>query len=212
MFNITGTARRYLLMKDVGWGEYIAMLDGVPGPTRLTFDAGQLEFETLSPEHQRHKTSLFQLINILTEELDLPLRCFGSMTMKREDLAKGFEPDECFYIQNEGRVAGMDRYDPAIHPAPDLVVEVDVTHRSIDRQAICAAMCVPDFWRFDGRVLRFFALTADGDYRRAERSPTFPTIPADDLARFARRDEQAEDNRWKRAFREWVRGRLRPNM
>ena len=112
-----------------------------------------------------------------------------------------------FLIQNEARVAGMGRFDPAIHPTPDLVVEVDVTHRSIDRRAICAAMGVPEFWRFDGSDLRFFALTADGTYRRVERSPSFPMIPADDLARFARRDEQAEDNRWKRVFRAWVRGR-----
>ena len=171
------------------------MLDGVPGPARLAFDVGQLEFETLSPEHQRHKTSLFQLINILTEEQGLPLRCFGSMTPKRENLAKGFEPDACFYIQNEARVAGMGRFDPAIHPTPDLVVEVDVTHRSIDRRAICAAMDVPEFWRFDGHEIRFFALMADGNYRRVERSPSFTTIAADDLAHFDRRDEQAEDNR-----------------
>ena len=100
-----------------------------------------------------------------------------------------------FLIQNEARVAGMGRFDPAIHLAPHLVVEVDVTHRSIDRRAICAAMGVPEFWRFDGREIRFFAIMADGNYRRVERSPSFPTIPADNLARFDRRDEQAEDNR-----------------
>ena len=147
------------LIDSVDWLDYENMLAAAgPGPTRYTFDRGRLEMTILPSEHQRFKTSVFQLINILTEELELTLRCFGSMTLKRENLQKGFEPDECFYIQNEFRVAGMNRFDPAIHPAPALVVEVDVTHRSIDHQAICAAMGVPEFWRFDGRTLRFFAL------------------------------------------------------
>jgi Uma2 family endonuclease len=53
---------------------------------------------------------------------------------------------------------GKTDIDLAVDPPPDLVAEIDVTHRSLDREAIYAAMGVPEIWRFDGNRLQSLVL------------------------------------------------------
>ncbi len=51
-------------------------------------------------------------------------------TLDREDLDRGAEPDNAYYIQNQPRVAGR-TVNLQQYPPPDLVVEVDITHTDI---------------------------------------------------------------------------------
>ena len=76
------------------------------------------------------------------------------MTFKRRKRRRGLEPDECYWIQSEPMVRGKDKIDLRRDPPPDLVIEVDWTHSSLDRLAIFAALLVPEVWRFDGQILR----------------------------------------------------------
>ena len=54
------------------------------------------------------------------------MKTMGSTTLNREDLDRGAEPDNCYYIQNQPLVAGR-RVNLATDPPPDLIVEVDIT-------------------------------------------------------------------------------------
>ena len=45
------------------------------------------------------------LVEILAEETGVELCNLGSTTFRREDVAMGFEPDSCFYVQNAAAVA-----------------------------------------------------------------------------------------------------------
>jgi hypothetical protein len=65
------------------------------------------------------------------------------MTFRREDLDRGLEPDNCYYIQHEAAVRERDEIDLTIEPPPDLAVEVDITASSIDRLSIYMALGVP---------------------------------------------------------------------
>jgi|SRR5829696_2309807 len=65
------------------------------------------------------------------------------MSPSPEHLERGFEPDSCFYIQNEEEVCGKDRMDPAVDPPPDLVIEIDITDPSLNKLPIYAQMGVP---------------------------------------------------------------------
>jgi Uma2 family endonuclease len=38
-----------------------------------------------------------------------------------------------------------------VDPAPDLVVEVDITHTDLNKMALYAGLGVQEFWRFHGR-------------------------------------------------------------
>ena len=76
----------------------------------------------------------------------------GSTTFKREDLQRGFEPDECFSFGDAaGRVRVMDDVDlDAGDPPPDLVVEADLTSSSLNKLPIYARLRVAEVWRYAG--------------------------------------------------------------
>ena len=82
----------------------------------------------------------------------------GSTTFRREDLERGFEPDACFYVQNEEHVRGKPRIGLNVDPPPDLVIEVDITSPPLDKLPIYAQIDVPEVWRCDGERLTIFEL------------------------------------------------------
>jgi Uma2 family endonuclease len=145
---------------------------------------------------------------VLTEELQLPVASCGDMTVDREDLERGLEGDESFYIENEPRVRGKEQIDFAVDPPPDLGIEIDIAASSRRRMAIYAALKVPEVWRYDARTLTVFLLGTDGQYAPASKSRVFPQIPVDEIAGFLQQVNQLEENELVRQFRTWVRERL----
>jgi len=127
----------------------------------------------------------------------------GSTILDRKDLLKGVEPDQAFYIQNQPLVKGRD-VDIYKDPAPDLVIEIDITHTNIRKVALYASLGVPEFWRYNGQVWKIYQLQNAGQYQEVEVSPTFPSVPKERLYQFlseAREDEiGAEVN-----LRKWIR-------
>jgi Uma2 family endonuclease len=103
---------------------------------RLTYDRGTLEIRMPLDPHETFKKLLGRLIETATEELDLEIRSLGDRTCDREDLARGLEPDQCYYIQHEAQVRGIAQIDLAQFPPPDLAVEVDITSSSLNRLAV----------------------------------------------------------------------------
>jgi Uma2 family endonuclease len=65
---------------------------------RLTYDRGLLEISKPLVLHETYKKLLGRLIETLTEELEIEIRSLGSLTCDREDLARGLEPNQCYYI------------------------------------------------------------------------------------------------------------------
>jgi Uma2 family endonuclease len=114
---------------------------------RFTYDEGTLEI-TISLEcHERLARLIELFIRILVVELGLKMKSMGSITLERADLLKSAEPDNGYYIQNYHRVADHE-VDLAVDPAPDLVVEIDITHTDINKNSLYARMGVAEFWRF----------------------------------------------------------------
>ena len=62
-----------------------------------------------------------------------------------------------YYIQNYDLVADHE-IDLSVDPPPDLVVEVDITHTDINKNALYASMGVPEFWRFNGQTWQILCL------------------------------------------------------
>jgi Uma2 family endonuclease len=112
----------------------------------------------VSSRHERPNHLIAQLVEVVAEELDLDLENLGSTTFKREDLQRGFEPDTCFYVQNEERIRGKEEIDLNVDPPPDLVIEVDITSPSLDRFPIYAHFGVPEVWRYDGERVEVYEL------------------------------------------------------
>ena len=54
----------------------------------------------------------------LAGEMEIDIEGGGSTTFRRQDLASGVEPDECFYIQHAALVRGKQQIDLAEDPPP----------------------------------------------------------------------------------------------
>lgn len=121
-------------------------LESAPGK-RLIYDQGTLEIVVPLPPHERYKSLMGRIVEVVTEEIETEMASLGSTTWSREDLRKGLEADECFYIQNEQAVRGKDEINLTIDPPPYLAIEVDHTSRSINRLDIYPAIGVPEVWR-----------------------------------------------------------------
>ncbi len=169
---------------------------------RFTYDRGTLEITMPSQSHESFAEIIGLFIRILVVEMGLKLMSLRSTTLDRADLERGAEPDNCYYIQNQPKVAGR-KIDLANDPPPDLVVEVDINHTDIDKNALYAAMGVPEFWRFDGRTWRIYQLQAS-DYVEMETSPTFPLVEKEKLYQFMAACELDEVEA-EIEFRSWLR-------
>ncbi|MGB3311512.1 MAG: Uma2 family endonuclease [Nodosilinea sp.] len=194
-------------LRGMDWVAYCQMRSLLNERTRarLTYDRGTLEITMPSEAHEFYARLIERFIIILVVELGMRVKTLGSTTLDREDLDRGAEPDNGYYIQNQPLVAGR-AIDLAVDPPPDLVVEVDINHTDIDKNALYAAMGVPEFWRFNGRVWRIYQLEGMG-YGECDQSPTFPVISKDDLYQFltaCQADEvEAEIN-----FRTWIKNQI----
>ena len=206
-----------VVLRNISWPTYQSLMgDFEQEPAlRLTYDRGTLEIRMPLAPHETYKKLLGRLIEAATEELELEIRSLGSRTCNREDLARGLEPDQCYYIQQEALVRDIEQIDLAHFPPPDLAVEVNITSSSLDRFSIYADLKIPEIWRFDGQSLKFYQLQA-GTYEIVERSAALPMITAQDLMRFvelrfthgdAARSAVSENN-LVRQFRQWLRNQV----
>jgi len=202
---------RRLVLHCVTWREYTRMLREFEHRrnVRLTYDRGRLEIMTLSHLHEGMGWFIGRLIDVMTEELNLPVKGGGSTTFRKKKKQKGLEPDNCYWIANEALVRGLNEIDLNIHPAPDLALEVDITRSSLNRMGIYSAIKVPEVWRYNRDGLAFMVLNAVGKYEPAATSPTFPVpIAPADLLPFIEMRNRMDENAVIREFRAWLRAKI----
>jgi Uma2 family endonuclease len=204
------TAPAPMLLRNVSWRFYESFLSEVASTQRLylTYDRGNLEIMPPSPFHERYKTILARFVEQLTLELDIPIVSGGSTTFRREDLKRGLEPDECYYVQHEADVRETQEVDLTRDPPPDLVIEMDYTRHVIDRLGVYAALGVPEVWRYDLRRLEVLHLNAEGKYVPGATSLAFPFLPMVEVERFLLRRTTTAETPLVRQFRDWVREKL----
>ena len=203
---IPSAARDSFVLEGVSFDLYERLVEELAEQRiYITFDGGRLELMSPSPEHEWWKILIGRLIEVLALERAVSAEGLGSTTFKRRDLAKGLEPDECYYLRGASELRRKREADLTRDPPPDLVVEVDITHRAIDRERIYAALGVAEVWRFDGRALTFLVLQSDGAYRPAETSAGFPGLRSADVQRFLKVAEDKDQGAAALAFRDWIR-------
>ncbi|MEG5037865.1 MULTISPECIES: Uma2 family endonuclease [unclassified Microcoleus] len=198
-----------ILLKNISWKTYESLLNELAeqGGIRLTYDRGNLEIMTPSAPHEKYKKILGRFVESVSDELNVEICSLGSLTCRREDLARGLEPDQCYYIENEDVVWDKEQIDLNQDPPPDLVVEIDVTSSSIDRLSLYASLGVPEVWRYDGNRLIIYQLEAQ-EYRERDVSPTFPFLSQVEMLRFLELRRTTKENALIRLFREWVRSQI----
>jgi Uma2 family endonuclease len=193
----------HLVFPESDWTFYERVLKSAgEAPLRVNFSEGVLEIMTLSYEHERFKMAMHAVVMGLSMGLDIAVLSGGSTTLKHKLKSKGLEPDQCYYAANADAIAGRKQIDLRRDPPPDLVIEIDLSHKAVDRERIYFDFGVPELWTFDGEQIRFFKRSRTG-WRKAERSGVFPTIRVVDLATFVPMFEVADGMLMKRVMR-WV--------
>jgi Uma2 family endonuclease len=195
-----------LRLQNVSWDDYehlLTQMDSHPGH-RLSFDCGRLDIMSPSTEHEEYKESIYSLVRVMSEELDITLESRGAATFKSKLLKKGLEPDTCFYVQNAARIIGKRRINLDVDPPPDVVVEVDTTNESLPKFPIYVALGVPEIWRYDGRRTHFYKLAGEG-YEVIQSSLAFPNFSSQDLTRYLEQSKTEGQTAAAKAFRQMLR-------
>jgi Uma2 family endonuclease len=191
-----------VLLNDVSWETYERLLADLQNSSapRLTFDRGVLEIMSPRQEHEEDNRAIALLVEIVAEARGISIRNLGSTTFKREDLARGFEPDSCFYIRNAARIRGKAPVDLTVDPPPDLVIEIYLTHSSLNKPSIYAQIGVPEVWRYDDGELVILTL-ADGAYRESEESTVLPGLDRTTMAALMEDSHSLDRIEWLRKVR-----------
>lgn len=205
---------QYIHISDVSWDGYQRLLDWRDENrkgARLTYDNGELQIMVVTNPHERLRKVLAMLVEAWLAETDGEFVPSGQLTHQRKDLKKGFEPDECYYIQNWKKVTGTRQIDFMKDPPPDLMIEVEYSRKVKGRLPIIAAFKIPEVWRYDGEQLVILQLQPrKGEYVEVEHSRAIPDFPFDDAPRFLEMAVSGHVSYAEidRHFRKWVRSHV----
>jgi len=199
------TPENRVVLKGVSWSTFKALLADVGDDRawRIAYDRGVLEIRMPLEEHEEPKRLIESFVEAIVDELEIELRSLGSLTIEREDLTRAVEPDSCFYIQNEYLVRGRNINLPN-DPPPDLAIESDYTNSSVNKDAIYAAIGVPELWRYRRQSLQVYQLV-EGKYEKCDRSLAFPFLPVAEIPGFIEQSRTIGQRAAVRLFRQRIR-------
>ena len=207
METVKSPAEHRVILHNVSWETYERLLAerGDRRVPRFAFDRGELEIMSPSTEHESISYYVGLLVAIFAREGGFGLFGAGSTTYNREDVDRGFEPDQSFYVGNADRVRGKSRVDLTTDPPPDLVVEVDITSPSMSKFPIYARLGVPEVWRYDGE--RFSVSVLEGEaYAEVASSAMLPPLTSGALSDLIDKSRSLDITDWLNAVARSARG------
>ncbi len=178
---------------------------------RMTYNRGELEIMSPSPLHEGIARLLGDLITVWRVKNRIPVRNCGTMTIKRSVLERGFEPDHCYYVQHEPQMWDKKKINFKVDPPPDLAIEVEVTHKLMDKMEIYASFRVPELWCWSGDTLKIFELSQAGEYVARETSLCLPTFPIAKVQEVVRQFGTTHESELIGSFHDWVHGIVQPH-
>jgi Uma2 family endonuclease len=196
-------------LHNVSWQTYESLLRDYSefSGVHVNYDRGVMEIMTPGPEHENFNRQIETMMLAIGEEQERDMEPYGSMTFKRADLERGFEPDSCFYIEHAAQMRGKSVIDLAIDPAPELVVEVDDTSPSLNKLPLYASIGVREVWRYkDGKITIYGIDERNvGQYQEREYSIAFPELNGLQIEEFMSQARTSRRPEWMRGIREWAR-------
>lgn len=194
MTTLALTTEARVILEGVRWQTYADLLEdlSVHRKARLAYDHGTLEIMTPYFAHEWLNRLLADIITALAFGRHLPIEQAGSTTFRREDVKRGFEADSCFYFGDQAiALRGREQIDLHTDPPPALVVEIDLTHPSLDKFPIYAVLGVTEVWRYDGQRVWFYQLGPQG-YTSMDASTVLDGVTTQDIASWIERGRQTD--------------------
>ena len=195
-----------VILHNISWQQFENLIIdlGDSRAARLAYNCGILEIMTPVPEHEYYKEVIGTIVQDIAEELEIDYESLGSTTWKRKSIQIGVEPDNCFYFQNEAAIRGQLEFDLERDSPPDMVLEIDLTSKSLPRFPIYADLGVPEIWCYDNGKLTVYLLN-NGKYWESEKSSIFPNLPIADIPNLIEKRRENGRRAIRQAVRAWVR-------
>lgn len=200
------TVEGKVVLHNISWHTYQRLLEerGDCSAPRLTYDRGELEIMSPTAKHEVVNESIKLIVNLISMEIGPIVWGLGSTTFAREDIARGFEPDSCFYVRNEAKIRGKDRIDLSVDPVPEIVIEIDITSLSARKLAVFAKFGVLEVWRYDGAKIEILTLIG-GSYISSGASLVLPVFTAEALTKLVADSLTLDRPDWMKRVRDWAR-------
>lgn len=194
-----------VIVQGVSWVTYTSLVADFADSrgTRMAYDQGTLEFMSPSFNHEQLADFLIDIIKAVAEALELDFVSAGSTTFKREDVDRGFEPDGSFYLQHAAAVQGHTTIDLGVDPPPDVIIEIDLSHPSLDKFPIYAALGVPEIWRYASQQVSIYRLV-DERYQKVDTSVALTGVTSTRLIEWVAMGVEQSRLTWIRRLRAWA--------
>ena len=184
-------------LPDVSWETYQQLVKDLMGKReiRLTYDGEDLEIMVVSYKHGNYSRHLELTVAAIADLYEIDFVPAGDTTFRLEKKQKGFEGDGSFYFKNAEVVRGKDEIDLSVDPPPELVIEVDITHGSLSKFPILAAIGVEEIWRFDGEEVIFYRLENE-NYQQVAESICLPRVKSETVTELLFAAEEMKRSEW----------------
>ena len=195
------------VLYGVSWEDYLELCEAIVGEInyKISYNRGILKIMVQGFRHDNKSRFLNNLITMTCLALRMKMIPAGSMTLISKKVRKGADPDESYYIQNYGKASfKKELFDDETDTPPDLVIEVDETHKSDDKFEIYAAFGIKEFWLYDDELLRIFELSERGEYLLRANSIALPILTAQILTEFLNRSQKEDQFDVLLDFENWL--------
>ncbi|MEM6561815.1 MAG: Uma2 family endonuclease, partial [Planctomycetota bacterium] len=172
------------VFRHATWDFYWSLRNEVADRTQITFDGTCVEVmpSRTRLDLQMQKATVARLLETWALLTGAELSGMGSPTLASADLNRGCEPDEAYTLgQDAPHARHLTMWDGQTHRMPDLVIEIDVTRRSVSKDPVYAALGVVEVWRWRDGDLMVYHLT-DGRYELRDDSDLLSDLSMHDLA------------------------------
>lgn len=194
-----------VILRGISWETYEKILadnEDASSP-HFAYCDGVLEIMVLGYQHETLKVRLSELITEIARILEIDYEGAASTTFRQEKKKKGFEGDSSFYFKNADVVRGKKEINLSVDPAPELVIEIDITHGSLPKFPIFAGIGVEEVWRFDGKKTKFYRLQKD-DYQEVSESVCLPNVNSQTVTQLLFAAQQMKRSEWLKLVHESV--------
>lgn len=161
------------------WQDYQSLRQQLGDRTlpRLKYRPGEILLMVPLPDHGRKAHLLAHAVIELLDYLEQEYEAFTPITLELPQ-ESGIEPDYCFYINNWAAIAGKERINWGVDPAPDLVIEIDVTSYTNVNDYL--PYRVPEVWLHKKNQLTIYGLQGNA-YSIQTNSQYFPTLNVSEI-------------------------------
>ncbi len=196
-FQIETDVVQRVILHGISWETYEKILaehDAVSNP-HFAYCDGDLEIMTLGWQRETLKNDLSELLTEIARILEIDYRGTASTTFRIEKKRKGFEGDATFYFKNADFARGKKEIDLTVDPPPELVIEIDITHGSLQKFPIFAGIGIEEVWRFDGDGVIFYRLENE-DYKQVAESVSLPRVKSATVTELLFAAEEMKRSEW----------------